>query len=180
MRSTLSLYELNRPALQALSKELKALLVANDRAGLSKLLELGQGLSERLAEGPRAVDWLLRPESDPNAAPLFASLRRVAKKRALELAWTSQAPSLEGRLRAYDVLREDRALASLIDKLLDSNRLPWFLVRPGATGGWLDRERREKLAAELHGLRAALPPEIAELASAIRAMEGDVLAHDML
>lgn len=180
MRTTLSLYALDRPALIELSKELKALLLADDRQGLAKLLELGGSLAERVAEGPRAVDWFLRPEADAAAAPLFASLRRVAKKRALSLAWTSPAASLEGRLRAYDVLREDKTIATLLDKLLDPNRLPWFLVRPGATCGWLDQEKRNKLAAELRGLRAALPDEVAEFAGALREIDGAVVAHDAL
>ena len=38
--------------------------------------------------------------------------------------------SLEGRLRHFDLLRDDAKVAGLIDKLLDSHRLPWFLVRP--------------------------------------------------
>lgn len=180
MRTTLSLYELDRPALVELSNELRRALTADDRAGLAGLLELGAGLAERLASGARAVDWFLRPESDPEAAPLFASLRRVSKKRALSLAWTSSAPSLEGRLRAYDVLREDREASGLIDKLLDPGRLPWFLVRPGATCGWLDDTKRSELARHLRSLRATLPPELAELAKAIDAIDGAVVAHDML
>src|SRR5262245_11205738 len=108
MRTTLSLYSLDRPALIELSNELRRLLLADDRAGLSTLLELGGGLADRLTTGERAVDWFLRPETDTEATPIFASLRRVSKKRALTLAWTSEAPSLEGRLRAYDLLREER------------------------------------------------------------------------
>jgi hypothetical protein len=180
MRPLLALYALDRPALIELSKELKALLIADDRAGLARVLELGGALADRLAEGPRAVDWFLRPEDDELAAPIFASLRRVTKKRALELAWTSSAPSLEGRLRAYDVLREDRVIAPLLDKLLDANRLPWFLVRPGATCGWLDEEKRRALSKELSALRAALPDEVVEFASALREIDGAVVAHDRL
>jgi hypothetical protein len=178
MRSTLSLYTLDRPALIELSKDLKSRLLADDRPGLAKLLELGGSLADRIAEGPRAVDWFLRPETDASSMPLFASLRRVAKKRALELSWTSPAASLEGRLRAFDVLREDKNVAALIDKLLDPNRLPWFLVRPGATCGWLDDEKRRKLASALRPLRAALPEEVAEFADAIREVDGAVVAHD--
>lgn len=180
MRTPLSLYELDRPALVALTAELKALLLADDRGGLARLLEAGAALGERLAGGARAVDWFLRPEADPDAAPLFASLRRVAKKRALTRAWTSDALSLEGRLRQYDVLREDRDLAALTDKLLDPGRLPWFLVRPGSTGGWLDGAKRERLASGLRDLRDALPPEIAAFADALAEIDGDVIAHDLL
>ena len=180
MGTPITLYQLDRPALVAFSKELKELLLADDRGGLARALEAGAGLAERLAGGPRAVDWFLRPEADPEAAPLFASLRRVAKKRALTKAWTSEATSLEGRLRNYDVLREEREVAGLIDKLLDPGRLPWFLVRPGATGGWLDDAKRERLASSLRWLRAALPPELAAFAEAIADVEGDVIAHDML
>lgn len=180
MRTTLSLYALDRPALIELSKDLKKALLADDRKGLATLLELGAGLADKLTKGDRAVDWFLRPETDPDAAPLFASLRRVAKKRALSLSWTSKAPSLEGRLRAYDVLREDREVAALIDKLLDPARLPWFLVRPGATCGWLDDKKRSELDGHLRSLRAALPPELEELSAAIHEIDGAVVAHDML
>jgi hypothetical protein len=179
-RPLLSLYALDRPALIELSKELKRLLIADDRAGVAAALELSPSFAERVAKGARAVDWFLRPETDPEASPLFASLRRVAKKRALSLAWTSKAPSLEGRLRGYDVLREEKAAAALIDKLLDPARLPWFLVRPGATCGWLDAKKRAELDRELWAMRAALPPEIAEFAAAIHELDGAVVAHDKL
>ena len=179
-RPRLSLYALDRPALKAFSAELKALLLADDRAGLAALLGLGEGLAARVASGPRAVDWFLRPEGDADAAPLFASLRRVAKKRALELSWTSAEPSLEGRLRHFDVLREDAKIAGLVDRLLDPGRLPWFLVRPGGTGGWLDEPKRAELTAELRPLRPALPKELRAFAEAIDGIEGDVIAHDLL
>jgi hypothetical protein len=179
-RPRLSLYALDRPALKAFSAELKALLAADDRPGIAALLGLGAELATRVASGPRAVDWFLRPEGDAAVAPLFASLRRVAKKRALELSWTSAEPSLEGRLRHFDLLREDANVASLLDKLLDSHRLPWFLVRPGATGGWLDGPRRAELAGELWQLKAALPKELAAFAEAIRELDADVIAHDLL
>lgn len=180
MRAALSLYALDRPALMAFSGELKALLRTDDRAGLAQALEVGAALAERLSRGPRAVDWFLRPEGDPDAAPLYASLRRVAKKRALTRTWTSDALSLEGRLRHFDLLREEREIAGLIDKLLNPARLPWFLVRPGATGGWLDGTKRERLADALAALRAALPAEIATFAEALGEIEGDVIAHDTL
>lgn len=179
-RPTLSLYELDRPALKELSAELRRLLSADDRAGLAALLELGGSLAERLATGPRAVDWFLRPETDAEAAPLFASLRRVTKKRALSLSWTSPEPSLEGRLRHYDLLRDEPPVVELVDKLLDPARLPWFMHRAGATAGWLDGPRRERLAALLGDLREALPAELAAFATALDAIEGAVVVHDML
>ncbi len=179
-RPRLSLFALDRPALKAFSADLKAVLLSDDRPALASLLELGEGLAARLAEGPRAVDWFLRPESAPEAVPIFASLRRVTKKRALSLAWTSAEPSLEGRLRHFDLIREDAAVADLVDKLLDSRRLPWFLVRPAATSGWLDAKKRETLASELRQLRPSLTPELAAFADALREVEGDVVAHDGL
>lgn len=180
MRATLSLYSLDRPALQAFSKELRELLAKDDRAALATLLELKGTLADRLAETERAVDWFLRPESNPAAAPLFSSLRRVAKKRALTLAWASPEASLEGRLRQYDLIREDAEIAARIDKLLSPSRLPWFLVRPGATCGWLDATGREQLASDLRRLRASLPPELAAFAEALGDMDGDAVAHDAL
>jgi hypothetical protein len=180
MRATLSLYSLDRPALQVFSKELRELLLKDDRAGLAALMELRGALADRLGETERAVDWFLRPESSPEAAPFFSSLRRVAKKRALSLAWTSPEASLEGRLRQYDLIREDAEIAARIDKLLSASRLPWFLVRPGATCGWLDATGREQLASELKRLRASLPPELAAFAEALGDMDGDAVAHDAL
>ena len=118
-RPKLSLYTLDRPALQAFSRELKALFLADDRPALAAFLGLGPDFAKRIAEGPRAVDWFLRPEADPASGPLFASLRRSAKKRALTLAWTSAEPSLEGRFRHFELLREDASIATLLDKLLD-------------------------------------------------------------
>jgi hypothetical protein len=179
-RPRLSLYALDRPALKAFSAELQGLLRADDRAGIATLLGLGEALAGRLAQGPRAVDWFLRPEGSPEASPIFASLRRVTKKRALSLSWTSTEPSLEGRLRHFDPIREDPAIAGLVDKLLDDKRLPWFLVRPGATSGWLVGADRERLAGELAPLRPALTPELAAFAVAIGEVEGDVVAHDGL
>ncbi len=179
-RPRLSLYALDRPALKVFTAELKALLLSEDRAALAALLGLGPDLAARLASGPRAVDWLLRAESDAAAAPFFASLRRVTKKRALELSWTSTEPSLEGRLRHFDMIREDAPLAALVDKLLDGQRLPWFLVRPGATAGWLDAARREELAGQLRQLMPSLSKELAAFGDAVRDMDGDVVAHDGL
>src|SRR5262249_41651860 len=152
---------------KAFSAELQTILKADDRPGLATLLGLGEALAARVASGPRAVDWFLRLETDPEALPLFASLRRIAKKRSLTLAWTSAEPSLEGRLREFNLLREDAVIAGLVDKLLDSKRLPWFLVRPGATSGWLGGADGEKLAAELKPLRPSLTPELSAFAAAL-------------
>src|SRR5262249_9080253 len=135
-RSVLSLYALDRAELAAFSAELRALLAADDREGLSKFLGLGAEVAARVSAAPRAVEIFLRSEDDPEVVPIFASLRRVAKRRALSLSWTSDAPSLEGRLRAYDVLREDEGLATAIDRMLVAEQVPWFLRRPGATTGW--------------------------------------------
>jgi len=179
-RAKLSLYALDRPALQAFSAELKQLLLADDRPGLARVLGLAGSLAERIGEGPRAVDWFLRADDDADAAPVFASLRRIAKKRALSLAWTSAEPSLEGRLRQFDVLRDDPELADLCDKLLDPARLPWFLVRPGATGGWLAADKRERLARAMAKVLPALPKELVDFAEALDGIEGDVVAHDAL
>jgi hypothetical protein len=180
VRPHLSLYALDRPKLKAFSATLKELLATDDRAALAKELGLGPELAARLGKGARAVDWFLRPEDDSEAAPFFASLRRVTKKQALELSWTSDAASLEGRLRAFEPLREDPAIAAPLDKLLDAARLPWFLVRPGATAGWLPNDARERLAGELRGLRAMLTPELVAFANALADVDGDVVAHDAL
>ena len=179
-RATLTLYALDRPALKALSAELRALLAADDRAGLVSLLGLSGSLADRVHGAARAVDWFLRPETDPEAAPLYASLRRITKKRALEPSWTSPEPALEGRLRQFDVLREERPLAALVDKLLDSGRLPWFLLRPGATAGWLDAARREELAEGMRRLAPALTKELSDFGAALDEVDGDVVVHDAL
>ncbi|MBK8251720.1 MAG: hypothetical protein IPK82_03520 [Polyangiaceae bacterium] len=180
MRSTLSLYAMDRPALQAFSKDLRALLMADNRAELANLLELRGALAERLNEAERAIDWFLKPDTNTEAAPLFSSLRRIAKKRALTLSWTSPEASLEGRLRQYDLLREDPQIASRIDKLLNPSRLPWFLVLPGAACGWIDSVGRIELAGLLRPIRASLPPELVAFAEALAEVDGDVIAHDSL
>ena len=179
-RPTLALFSLQRPALKELSADLRRLLRDDDRAGLSRTLELGAAFAERLATGERAVDWFLRPDDDAEAAPLFASLRRVAKKRALEQAWKSDEPALEGRLRQFEVLREERAAAELLDKLLDPARMPWFLQRSGATCGWLDDAKRARLAGAMRALRPALTPELVAFSAALDELDGDVVIHDGL
>ena len=179
-RTTLSLFALDRAALKTLSAELRQVLETDDRAGLVAMLGLAGSLAERVSSSARAVDWFLRPESDSEAAPIYASLRRITKKRALDLAWTSEEPALEGRLRQFDILREERPVAALVDKLLDPARLPWFLLRPSATAGWLDSAKREELAAGMRRLAPAFTKELTDFADALADVDGDVVAHDAL
>jgi hypothetical protein len=179
-RPVLSLYRLDRPKLAELSTRLRDLLEKDDRAGLSSMLGLGAELAKRVADARWSVDLMLRADDDALVAPIFASLRRVAKRAALEHVWTSESPSLEGRLRAYDVLREDEQLASRIDRLLDPKRLPWFLQRPGGTGGWLDDRQRIDLAQAMEALGPALPNEVNAFVEAFGGMDGDALVHDRL
>jgi hypothetical protein len=179
-RPLLSIYRLDRDKLQHFSLQLRELLAQDDRAALSSLLGLGEELARRLTAQRWAVGMMLRPDEDGEAAPIFASLRRVAKRAALEHVWTSESPALEGRLRAYDVLREEEDVAEAIDRLLDTSRLPWFLQRPGGTGGWLGDEQRESLAKRLEELGPALPEEVSAFGEALGGMEGDALVHDRL
>ena len=116
----------------------------------------------------------------PECSPLFASLRRVAKRAALELVWTSESPSLEGRLRAYDVLREEEEITKKLDRLLDVGTLPWFLQRPGGTGGFLPDDQRAELAERMQALAPSLPDEVNAFVEALEGMEGDALLHDRL
>jgi len=102
------------------------------------------------------------------------------KKAALEHVWTSESPSLEGRLRAYDVLRDDPRIAESLDRLLDAGRLPWFLQRSGATGGWLLDDQRGTLARQMEALSPALPDEVNAFVEALGGMDGDALVHDRL
>lgn len=179
-RPVLSLYALDRAELAAFSGELRTLLSTDDRRGLAKLLGLGAEMAGRVEAAPRAVELFLRDEEDPEMVPLFASLRRVAKKRSLSLAWTSEAPSLEGRLRAYDLLREDEEVARAIDKMLASENIPWFLRRPGATAGWLSETVKNELAEKMEELGPALPEELEAFGRALSAVDGDALVHDRL
>jgi NAD(P)-dependent dehydrogenase (short-subunit alcohol dehydrogenase family) len=179
-RPLLSIYHLDRPALAELSVKLRELLGRDDRAGLAGLLGLGDELARRLAAARWAVDLLLRPDDEAEVAPFFACLRRVAKRSALQLVWTSDSPALEGRLRAYDVLRDEEEVAKKLDRILDSATLPWFLQRSGATGGWLDDTQRAELAQEMEALTPALPDEINAFVEALGGMDGDALLHDGL
>ena len=179
-RPVLSLYRLDRAKLSEASGQLKELLAADDRDGLSAWLGLGEELSKRVREARWAVDLMLRPDTDSYVAPIFASLRRIAKRAALEHVWTSESPSLEGRLRAYDVLRDDPDIALRVDRLLDAATLPWFLQRPGGTGGWLADDERSTLARAMEALEPALPDEVNAFLEALGGMDGDALVHDKL
>jgi hypothetical protein len=179
-RPVLSLYRLDRPKLTELSGRLRDLLTRDDRPGFASLLGLGEELAKRVGEARWSIDLMLRADDDPHVAPIFASLRRVAKRTALEHVWTSESPSLEGRLRAYDVLREDDEMASRIDRLLDPARLPWFLQRPGGTGGWLDDQQRTLLAHAMEAVGPALPDEVNAFVEALGGMDGDAFVHDRL
>lgn len=179
-RSTLSLYELDRPALKALSTELHALLIADDRDGLAALLELGEAMRSSLDSRDRLVDFFLLPESDASAAPIMSSLRRISKKRTLTKVMTSSDLALEGRLRGFEILREQIALRKLVDKLLEPKRLPWFLRGPGSTCGWLKPEERQTLASGMATLLPSLTPELREMQQGLASAEGDVVLHDGL
>ena len=179
-RPLLSIYRLDRSKLADFSHELRDVLSRDDRSGLASLIGLGQELAARVTRAHWAIDLMLRPDDDEEVAPIFASLRRVAKRRAIEQVWTSQSPSLEGRLRAYDVLRDDEDVARRIDRLLEAARLPWFLQRPGGTAGWLDDAERAELANGMEGLGPALPDEVNAFVEVLGGISGDVLVHDRL
>ena len=77
----------------------------NDHDALAALVELSDSAapgSPRMAlrEHAEVVDVFLRPDDHPIAKVLFASLRRVARKRAMTEVFCSPDPALEGRLRA--------------------------------------------------------------------------------
>jgi hypothetical protein len=179
-RPVLSLYRLDRTKLSEVSGRLRRVLAEDDKAGFSSLLGLGEELAQRVGAARWSVDLMLRPDTDALAGPLFASLRRIAKRAALEQVWKSESPSLEGRLRAYDVIRDEPEVAALLDRLLDSASLPWFLQRPGATGGWLEDRQRTLLATGLEAMGPALPDEVNAFVEALGGMDGDALVHDKL
>ena len=178
-RPLLSLYRLDRAALGRFSGELRDALGKDDRAAIALLLGLGDELTRRVLAGPRVVDLMLQSESAA-AAPLLASLCRVAKRAALEHVWSSESPALEGRLRAYDILRDEEDVAKFIDRLLDASRLPWFFQRPGGTGGWLCDEERVAVAERMAAHGAVLPDELNAFVEALGGMDGDALVHDRL
>ncbi len=176
-RGTLVLYQLDRDELKRLSGELEALLASDDRAGLAALLEVDGAI---LGGRSRLVDFFLVAAGDEAADLLGAATRRVAKKRALTPVFASDSPALEGRLRAYDALRDDASAAAAVDKLLSPKRLPWYLRAPGATCGWLGGAERHALAVRLERLRSALTPELAAFSVGLGEIDGDVVAHDSL
>jgi hypothetical protein len=178
-RTLLSLYRLDRAALRTFEARLRESLAEDNRPSLVSLLGLHGDLAGRIERAPYAVDPFLAPDTYPPSAPLFAALRRVAKQCALSLVWTSDSPALEGRLQAFDGIREDPALARLADALLDKGRVPWFLRRQGSTCGVLTPSECGVLA---HGLEALdePPPELLALAQALGEWEGEVLCHDTL
>lgn len=182
-RTLLTLYRLDREALAALSNELRELLRADDRTAVAKVLGLGEALAQKLATRP-AIEWFVRNDDDEEAAPFFASLRRIAKRRALEKAWTSEHPSLEGRLRAYDTLRALDDAAAAIDRALDASRVPFFLSRRGATTGILADSDRQRIVSALGPSGEIrdddLPPELAAFGDALDDLDGDLLVHDAL
>lgn len=171
-RSTLSLYQLDRGALKALSSEVEGVLGDNDRSALARILgvdELALGSRERL------VDHFLVADGE-----LHAALRRAAARRALTKKFSSESPALEGRLRAFDALRDDPTAAAAVDRLLNPKRMPWYLRRAGTTCGWLDGAQRETLCVRLDRLRSSLTPELRAFADGLAAIEGDAIAHDGL
>ena len=183
-RTLLSLYRIDGTALRVLSESLRAELAADDRAAVAKRLGLGPSLADRLTSRP-AIDWLVRPDDDADAAPIFASLRRIAKKGALEKVWTSEHPSLEGRLRAFEPLRDEPGAAAAIDRALDPAPVPFFLVRKGATVGVLGEAERAAIAGAIGASGSIrdddLPPELAAFGDALEELDGgDLLVHDAL
>jgi hypothetical protein len=179
-RTLLALYRLDRARLAELSGQLRAVLLDDNRAGFSRLLGLGSELAARAERAGRLVDLFLLPEITAEVAPIFASLRRITKRAALEHVWTSESAALEGRLRAYDVLRDETAIAEPLDRLLDIGLLPWFMRPAGSTGGWIGDDDRAALAARMEALGPSLPNEVNAFAQALGAMSGDALLHDHL
>ncbi len=178
-RRVLSLFSVDRAALHAFEAELLDVLRRDDRDALVTLLAFGGTFADRARATRRGVDLFLVAEGEASNAGIYASLRRVVKKRALEHAWTSPSPALEGRLREYDLLREEKEIAHKLDLLLDEKRVPWFLRRPGGTAGMLRAEEKRGLADAIKSVED-LPPEIEAFAAALEEVPGDILCHDAL
>jgi hypothetical protein len=179
-RQALCLYDLDRPALKKVSTQLEHALLEDDRDAFAELLELGDAMSEDLTAHERLVDLFLLPEEHPTAKALFASLRRVSKKRALTKVMTSSDLALEGRLRGYDALRSIKPAAKLVDKLLNPKRLPWYLRVKDATCGWVDPEQLKELIGEMEPLRTSLTPELVEFLDGLGEITEHAVAHDSL
>lgn len=178
-RSLLRLYELDRDQLKSVSSELKSALQNDDRNQLQTLLELSDAMAESLQARP-LVELFLLPQANPQATALFASLRRISKKRAVTPMFDSEALSLEGRLREFEALRNNAVIAKNLDRLLNPKRLPWYLRRPGASCGWLRNDQREELVREMKPLRRNLPPEVQAFLHGLDDIENDVILHDSL
>jgi hypothetical protein len=179
-RSRLSIFAVDLTALAAFESDLKLALTRDDRDGLIRLLSLEDELAGRVRGAAAAVDLFLASETHPPVAPLFAALRNAAKDRALTLAWTSESLALEGRLRGYEDLRENGPLASLADRLLGGQGVPWFLRREGDTCGCLSSTEAEQLAEGLEQLDDP-PAELLAFGQALAQLQqAAALCHDTL
>jgi hypothetical protein len=172
----LALYQLDRAALKGFSSELDESLAQNERARLAALLEIDADAFTR----ERLVDLFLLPETHPEVTRLFVALRQSAKRRALAPMFASDNPALEGRLREYDALRDDKIVATLLDKLLNPKRLPWYLRISGKTGGWIDSEERAELSSRLGRMLPVLTAELVAFAKGLDEIDGNTVLHDGL
>jgi hypothetical protein len=178
-RSRLSLFAVDEAALKAFGDELRATLTEDDRDAVVRLLELSGPGALYVKSVSSAADVFLASEDYAASAPVFAALRLAARERALKLAWTSDALSLEGRLRAFEALREDARLAARVDRLLNGESVPWFLRRSGDTCGWVGDAERRELAQGLAGLDDP-PEELSAFARGLEQVNGRALCHDTL
>jgi hypothetical protein len=178
-RSRLSLFVVDSDSLARFSGELQRALEEDDRDGLVGLLALEGAPAERIRTAPAAVDVFLASEAYPPSTEVFAALRNAAKERAVTLAWTSDSLALEGRLRGFDAIREDVALARLVDRLLDGHGVPWFLRRPADTCGCLSTVETKELSERLEELDDP-PEELLAFARALGPLHAAVLCHDTL
>lgn len=178
-RSRLSLFEVDEGSLSEFSRELEEALRADDRAALIRLLCLEGPAAERISAAPVAVDVFLASETHSSSIEVFAGLRRAAVERALSHVWTSDSLALEGRLRGFELLREDEDLARRVDLLLDGHGVPWFLRRPGDTCGCASKIDREFVAEGLERLDDP-PVELLAFARALGELRGSALCHDTL
>jgi hypothetical protein len=178
-RSRLSLFEVDRRALTSFSDELRAVLAADDRDGLVRMLMLDGEAAEAIRGARHAAFVFLAAASYPPSALVVPALRSAARQRALRHVWTSNSLSLEGRIRGFEALREDEETARLADALLDGAGVPWFLRSPAGTFGSLPDADRARLAEALVRLDDP-PPELVELGEALDGLDGEALVHDTL